>query len=65
MKDIFPYPYFAELSDENVAEGLSQWRSRYDIEELELYNQKLKLKTFSNIENLHFIDELEKILKTN
>jgi hypothetical protein len=37
----------------------------YDIEELELYNQKLKLKTFSNIENLHFIDELEKILKTN
>ena len=37
----------------------------YGIEELELYNQKLKLKTFSNIEHLDLIDELEKILKTN
>ena len=37
----------------------------YGIEELELYNQKLHLKTFNDIENLDLIDELENILKTN
>ncbi len=64
LKDRFPAPYFVELSEENIADDLSALITKFDIDELEITNRKLKLKTFKKIENLDVIDEIVKTLTT-